>query len=537
MNQKSIQVLDCTLRDGGYINGWNFGETGIHTVLNALDKSKVEIIEVGFLSNRIEKNNDLSKFRTIQDMSIKVDISNESNMKVCMINFGEYDFNDLPHAEEVKIKGIRVAFHKKDMDEAMIFSSKLIDKGYLVFIQPMVAANYNDEEYVKLIQLANKIKPYAFYIVDSFGEMDQEAVEKYFHLVESNLFDDIYVGFHSHNNLQLSYSNAQYLINLNKNRNLIIDSSIHGMGRGAGNLNTELFMEYLNKRFSGKYLIDPLLTAIDFVIKPIYSEKPWGYSLPHYLSAINNCHPNYATYLDDLSTLTVTDINNILKILDQDMKNNFDEQYIKSLYNKYQMEVKSSRDDINVLSKYVSQKDILLIAPGKSIIYESAKITEFIKSNEVVVFGVNFQPEDFNVDFLFYSNKRRYQQSNFIAPTRTICTSNIVDNKTEHFIVNYQALTTNVEAVEDNSGLMILKLLQKLNVKKVFLAGFDGYSLSKTTKDSFASTELSTAQTKSRLDRINLGMNYMLNKISHDIDIEFITQPVNLKIYNEDYYE
>lgn len=122
-------------------------------------------------------------------------------------------------------------------------------KGYKVFVQPMVSLNYTDEEFLSLIQLVNHIKPYAFYIVDSFGMMNKKNLIRLFYLVEHNLDESIWIGFHSHNNKQLAYSNAQCLIDTQTARNLIIDSSIFGMGRGAGNLNTELIVEYLNDNF------------------------------------------------------------------------------------------------------------------------------------------------------------------------------------------------------------------------------------------------------------------------------------------------
>lgn len=79
-----------------------------------------------------------------------------------------------------------------------------------------------------------------------------------FYLVEHNLNENIKIGFHSHNNMQLAYSNAQSLVDLHSDRELIIDASVYGMGRGAGNLNTELFVQYLNDNADGNYDIKPL---------------------------------------------------------------------------------------------------------------------------------------------------------------------------------------------------------------------------------------------------------------------------------------
>ena len=155
-------------------------------------------------------------------------------------------------------------------------------KGYKVFIQAMVSLNYTDEEFLELIRRVNEFRPYAFYIVDSFGVMKKKDLVRLFYLVEHNLHEEILVGFHSHNNMQLSYSNAQTLADIHTERDLIIDSSVYGMGRGAGNLNTELFVEYLNDAFGKSYRRQPLLEIIDTVLEGFYRRDGWGYSLPNY---------------------------------------------------------------------------------------------------------------------------------------------------------------------------------------------------------------------------------------------------------------
>ena len=120
-----------------------------------------------------------------------------------------------------------------------------------------------------------------------------------FYIVDYKLDSNIVLGFHSHNNMQLAYSNAQTLVDIQITRNIIIDTSIMGMGCGAGNLNTELFVEYLNDNFDMHYRLKPLLILIDEVLNIFYYENYWGYSLPNYLSAKYNTHPNYAKYLDE----------------------------------------------------------------------------------------------------------------------------------------------------------------------------------------------------------------------------------------------
>ena len=141
----------------------------------------------------------------------------------------------------------------------------------------MVSLSYTDEEFLEMLKIVNTLEPYSFYIVDSFGMMKGKDLTRLFYMVEHNLKENIWIGFHSHNNLQLAYSNAQQLISVQTNRNIIIDSAIMGMGRGAGNLNTELFLGYLNENAEKNYDIKPLLTIVDKILTPFYERNYWGY--------------------------------------------------------------------------------------------------------------------------------------------------------------------------------------------------------------------------------------------------------------------
>lgn len=171
-----INVVDCTLSSGGYINDWMFGDNNINFTISSLTESGVDIVEIGFLSNKTEENKDSSKFSSFEAMDKRIDEKNTSTMYVCMINYGEFDLNQIPLKKNTKIEGIRLAFHKPDISGALELAQGIIDKGFKLFIQPMVSANYNDHEYLELIHAVNNINPYAFYIVDSFGQMTKQDV-------------------------------------------------------------------------------------------------------------------------------------------------------------------------------------------------------------------------------------------------------------------------------------------------------------------------------------------------------------------------
>lgn len=331
----NINILDCTLRDGGYVNNWAFQDEMSENLVNSLTRGKIEFIELGYINQKNGKCRNTTMFNDLQCIH---NVVNDGNANyVVMVNLGDFDIADIEYNSN--IFGIRLAFRKEQWKEAYEDAKKIIAKGFKVFLQPMVTLAYTDEELLELIEAFNEIDIYAFYIVDSFGAMKSQDVLKLAALIDNNLKDGVRLGLHAHNNLQLAYSNAVALVeNLSYgDRELIIDSSVLGMGRGAGNLNTELFADYLIKNFAKEYEIEPLLDIIDNSLSEIKSESYWGYSVPHYISASYNCHPNYSTYLANKKGLTTRNIENIIKNIDETKKNKFDKNYIEKLYIKHEI--------------------------------------------------------------------------------------------------------------------------------------------------------------------------------------------------------
>ena len=199
-----IRLLDCTLRDGGYCNQWAFGRKNIRKIIMGLEESGVEIIECGFLNEKIQYSQDCSRFNSLKQAEGFITQNKKSTQYVCMVNYGDIDAAKLPEYENGMIDGIRVAFHKENIDEAMELCRIIKEKGYKIYIQPMVVLDYTDEEFLRLVHKANEIKPYAFYIVDSFGVMKKKELMRIYYMTEHNLNEDICIGFHSHNNIPVS---------------------------------------------------------------------------------------------------------------------------------------------------------------------------------------------------------------------------------------------------------------------------------------------------------------------------------------------
>ena len=516
-----VRVLDCTLRDGGYCNDCHFGLANSRYLVDCLVQAGVDIIECGFLTQKKPYEEDYTRFNTLEQAARLLPQDRAGKLFVALLDYGTYDVEDLPPWDGSSLDGIRVTFHKEDRDPALEAARRIQEKGYKVFLQPMVALSYTDQEYLELIEKANQLRPYAFYLVDSFGTMKRKDMLRFFYLIEHNLAEGIQVGFHSHNNLQLAYANAQTLVELGSSRPLLIDASIQGMGRGAGNLNTELFLEHLNDNAGGHYQVKPLLRAIDRVVGGFYQQNPWGYSLPNYLSASHNAHPNYALFLTEKNTLTVEDIDKIFDAMAPEKRGSFDRSYAQELYLQY-MERNGGGASLAQLKEALSGKRALVIAPGKSAGVEAEKIAAFAGEENVVSIGVNFDYPGCRTDYIFLSNLRRQEELGAGKEERLIVTSNIPE-KGARCRVDYASLLNPVDAVKDNAGLMLLKLLIQLGVKEIWLAGMDGYS--HIASENYAQEDMRMTAKIQTLDAMNQGMCQVLRELSQQADIRFLTTP------------
>lgn len=522
-----ISVLDCTLRDGGYCNQWQFGFENANKITESLVEAGIDIVETGFLTNKVTYDPDVTKYTDVSQISKVIPKDRDGKIFVAMMNYGEYDPDDLPPCDHTSIDGIRVAYHKKNRIEALNLCEKIKVKGYLVFIQAMVSLSYTDKELLDMIDVVNKLDPYSFYIVDSFGEMKRNDMIRLFNLIDHNLKESVRIGFHSHNNMQLAYSNAQTLVDMHCKRDLIIDSSVYGMGRGAGNLNTELFVGYLNDNAEKNYDIKPLLTIIDEVLNEFYQRNYWGYSLPNYISASHHAHPNYAGYLDDRKTLTVENMNTIFDMMDEDKKASYDRDYIENLYMKFMETGKAHEKHRGEIKEKLNGKTILLIAPGMSSVLEKDKIQKFASREDVISISINYAYKYVDVDFIFLSNLRRYRELPKEMLYKSIVTSNIPADGA-YLQTDYRNLLSDIYTVKDNAGLMAINFLMSLGVKDIYLAGLDGYTHDE--KENYGDHSMSIIMKNAVWDAINDGMSEMLDRYSKKINIKFLTEPKNIRL-------
>lgn len=525
----NISILDCTLRDGGYVNSWDFGRDTIKKIIEKLTAANIDIIECGFISDIIYDEN-ITLFRNTDDINSVYDISNKNPMYVGMIALGEKEihYDKIAECTENTLSGIRITFHKDEVGKAIEYAENLMYKGYKIFMQPVGTMFYKDIELLQLIERINELQPFAFYIVDTLGSMSKNELLRLFYLIDNNLNADINIGFHSHNNLQLAFSNAIALVELTSNRNIIIDSSVFGMGRGAGNLCTELITGYLNSQANLKYgyVCVSLFSIIDSCLTPIKKENEWGYSAPYYIAATKNCHPSYASYLISKQTLTSLDIDKILSLIPRETSYLYDTLLIDELYRDYQENAIDDTESIEQLKQFFENKEIVLIAPGKSIMHNKEKIQKLISNDNVVSMSVNFS-DIFETDFIFVSNKKRHNNMDVNKHRKFIVTSNIDSNIIGKIDINYAKLLNSNEITYENSGLMAIKLLTMFNFKKIHLAGFDGFSIN--ASENYYDKMRKTADDIKLLQKMNSEIQNSLMSYFENYNIDMITDSIYTK--------
>ena len=523
---KDIKLLDCTLRDGGYVNDWEFGHSVITGTYKRLDTAGVDFIEVGFLDDR--RKYDVN--RTIQPATecfnqIFAGVEKKTAIPVAMIDYGTCDIANIGDCDSSFIDGIRVIFKKEKIDNALPFCQAIKEKGYKLFIQAISITAYSDIEMLEYIQKINKIKPYVFSIVDTYGLLDQRKLTNYFNLMNNNLDPEIRIGYHAHNNFQLAFSNSIKFLALETEREIVVDSTVYGMGKSAGNTPSELISMHMNQRYGKQYNVDQFLEIFDTDLMAVYQKHYWGYKYNYYISAMQNCHPNYVQYLLDKKTLSVTSVNEILDRIPSDIKLLYDQNYIEKAYIEYQSHSIDDSTAVNEIAEVLSGKEVLLLGPGKTIKSNEPIIKKYIENKTPITISINFEHEQFSCSFLFISNFKRYSKladaTEKASEAKLIITSNITAfDRSADYVLNYSVLIEKNGMGSDNALLLALAALSRCRVKKVVLAGFDGFH--SDTEDYFDSKYAfaGNAQYSRSTNEITAAG---ISKLAEKMEIKFLT--------------
>lgn len=527
-----VKLLDCTLRDGAYLVEKKFGDTTIRGIIAGLIEAKIDIIEMGFLQND-GFGKGKTVFKNTAEAKKFIPFDKGNSLIALLADCSRYDVDNLDEYAYGSVDIIRECFFKNEKQQALENCYKIKQKGYKVFVQPVDILGYTDKELIDLIEEVNKLEPFGMSIVDTFGSMYQEDLHRVFEIINHNLLPSCKIGFHSHNNMQLSNALSQEFVRISTGkRKVVVDGTISGMGRGAGNTPTELIAQYLTTQLGYSYNMDVLLDLIDTYMDNIRAKCSWGYSTSYFVAGCYGAHVNNIAYLSAKNSIRHKDIRMVLNKLGVHERKRYDYDLLEQTY----MEIMNSNiDDTEAtikLGKILSNKEILILAPGKTIEKCKNKIISYIENEKPIVISVNFFEDSIKTNYVYMNNVKRYQywMSNpeFVYCNKII-TSNIKNKSISdnEIVVSFVKMLHSGWELMDNSMIMLLRLLDQFKLKKITIAGFDGFTDSDQNENYYKNV-LETKQTTVDAVHVNNEIEKMLqdykkNREQQEVQISFLT--------------
>ncbi len=290
MYRPQIKVIDCTVRDGGLMNKWQFEDQFVRNVYHALSEAGVDYMEIGYLSSESAFSRDEYgpwRFCAEEDLQRIIGDTEKKIKLSAMADIGRIEYDDIPPKSESSLDMVRVACYVHQIDKAIALAHHCIEKGYETTINLMAVSTVGLRDLNEALEDLNKSKVPIIYLVDSFGAFYSEHIDtlgaKYFERMP-----DKTIGIHCHNNQQLAFANTISAIINGVN---FLDATLYGIGRGAGNCPLELLLSFLK---NPKFKVRPIIKCIEEDIFPWAKKIDWGYSVPYMVTGVLNQHPRAA---------------------------------------------------------------------------------------------------------------------------------------------------------------------------------------------------------------------------------------------------
>lgn len=524
------KLLDCTLRDGAYLIDKKFGDTNIRGIIEGLLKARIDIIEIGFFQDDGFEDGKTVFFNSKQAKQY-IPADKQGAMFTVLADYSRYNVKNLDDCNGISIDAVRECFFKKERYNAIEYCKIIKAKGYKCFVQPVDILGYTDIELIEFINLVNEVEPYCLSIVDTFGAMYQEDLHRIFEIIDHNLIKTCRIGFHSHNNMQMSNALSQEFVRMTYGkREVVVDGTVSGMGRGAGNTPTELIAQYMVSQLKYNYNMDALLDIIDDYMDNIKARCSWGYSTPFFVAGCYSAHVNNIAYLTKKNSIRSKDIRYILNKIGALSRKRYDYDLLEKTYIDYLESDINDSNNLEKLGKTLINRNVLIMAPGSTIVSESEKVREYIFRKKPIIISINFIPEIVDVDFIYMSNTRRYnywKENETYKSKKRILTSNLKDYSDDEneIIISFNKLIKCGWDHIDNSTLMLLRLLDNYTLREIAVAGLDGYSYE--NKKNYADEDLEIQRVRECPMALNAEIQSLLDDFmatrKHKYSINYIT--------------
>lgn len=500
-----VKILDCTIRDGGYVNAWDFKVDVVREVYRSLSKAGIDYMEIGYRGSvKYFAPDKFGKWRYSLDENIAKVVDGIDGTEIAlMVDYGKFDLDELADVDKCKVSLIRVAAHKNDIKGALELCDRIKEKGYKTAFNAMALTGYSEDEAQNLFDIVASHSLDYFTVVDSYGSMFPEKAGEYIRMFKK--LDNVQIGFHPHNNLQMAFANTIQAI---KNGVDMVDSTIYGIGRGAGNLPTEILISYMIANNYVEHLNNiPVLNIIDTYFLSLMAKNPWGYRLQYMISGIFDSHPSYSMNMIKKREYSMEDIWQVLELVNKIRPTGFDQKILdKIIRNGIVGSVtpvsthKSIVDgvDNNTSVPYVNRhkgRDFLILANGPTLKEKRDEIQAFIDKYNPIVMGANYLSDLFEPDYHAFVNKNRFKMyANMIsAKSKVLIGENITSEMVREYLAKDYEYLCFVDSVNNPFGIvngriqtscrtisvLLMGVAVVMGAKRIFSAGMDGYIVTK----------------------------------------------------------
>ena len=492
MKKSGPTILDCTFRDGGYYNNWNFDVDIINQYLKAMEIAKVNVVELGF--RLLESNKFLGPCAFSKDGFLEsLDIPPSLKIGV-MINCSDLN-NELGWEKIMKllfpcreskspVSIVRFACHFKDLELGFKAGAWAKEMGYKVGVNLMQISDRSEYEIKKFTSLGKKYFADILYIADSTGSLMPVDVKKIVKQIRTNWKGEI--GLHMHDNLGLALLNT---LNGYNEGATWLDSTVTGMGRGPGNAKTEeILIEFIDENNLSNIL--PLLKLVNRHFNKMKKNYDWGTNPFYYLAGKFGIHPTFVQEILTDPRYNEADRLTTINYLKVNPNKKFSIKMLENSRNFYELKVFGTWHP----KKVFLDRKVLIIGSGNSVLRHKDSITKFIKKNKPLVLALNSKSilDEKFIDFRIachplrvFSDALKYSDlgSSLIIPDSILKKTGIRFPKNLKIYDFGFSVEENKFHFEDNYGISpcpsvisyALLVCASGKSSNIFLTGIDGY--------------------------------------------------------------
>lgn len=485
-----VKVLDCTLRDGGYYNNWDFDRTLVKSYVSAMAKIGVDFVELGLRNFHQKKYLGASAYTT-KEYILSLDLPKGPKYGVMIdaktILSQASSIKDsidalFDSAKNEPIDLVRVAAHFTEVPDCFDILNYLKEKGYIVGLNVMQASLRSSDE---LEDLSKKISRNTtidvLYFADSLGSMGSQDVKRVANSIAKYCKGDL--GFHAHNNMGQALSNVKVA---HKNKCTWIDATVMGMGRGAGNAELEYLIN-LSFIEASKESLDIISRLIINYFEPLKEKYNWGASIAYYQSAILGVHPTYIQNILFDKSLRRESIPEIIADLGKlDKPNSYNKSNLESVLSKNTANISVNGKKVD---KIFNKREVVIVAQTSQAADLSQEIQDYVKSKDAVLISINLPSSNkIKYDYVAISHNQKFREEEenysradhkFIAPKELFKSTNI--NIAHDYGIKYtkDRFSPKNSYVEVPNSLTISYLAGfciQAGAEVISLVGFSGFS-------------------------------------------------------------